>query len=188
MASRTNRLAAASMIAAAFSMFAVPVEARDRWRHGHHDGIDAGDVIAGVLILGGIAAIASAASKREREERYPPPPREPSEGYRGVATAGPYQGGLGRAVDLCVAEVEGGFGRVGSVDGANRAGEGWQVSGELDSGRAWSCWIGNDGHVSGIDLTDGYSSSAAGPEDGQWSDEAYARARAEQGEPAAYGG
>ncbi len=68
--------------AAALSMIATPALARDRWggwggRH-HHDGIDAGDVIAGVLILGGIAAIASAASnsnkakqQREREYRYP---------------------------------------------------------------------------------------------------------------------
>ncbi|MBD3730777.1 MAG: hypothetical protein IE933_13840 [Sphingomonadales bacterium] len=38
-----------------------PAMARDRDRHG--DGIDAGDIIAGALIIGGIAAVASAASK-----------------------------------------------------------------------------------------------------------------------------
>jgi len=42
---------------------ATPAQARDR----HHDrGINAGDVIAGAVILGGIAAIASAASKKDR--------------------------------------------------------------------------------------------------------------------------
>lgn len=38
-------------------------------RHGD-DGIDAGDVIAGALIIGGIAAIASAASKNRRDDYY----------------------------------------------------------------------------------------------------------------------
>ena len=42
-----------------------------RHRHYRHrrGGVDAGDVIAGVLILGGIAAIADAASKNNRRER-----------------------------------------------------------------------------------------------------------------------
>ncbi len=68
--------AAALSIAAALSMVATPALARDRhWGGGwgrHNDRIDAGDIFAGVLIIGGIAAIASAASgsskaKRERE-------------------------------------------------------------------------------------------------------------------------
>ena len=44
---------------------ATPAFARD-----HRDGIDAGDVIAGALIIGGIAAIASAASKDRRDDYY----------------------------------------------------------------------------------------------------------------------
>ena len=36
---------------------ALPADARSYRRH--HDGIDAGDVIAGALIIGGIAAVAS---------------------------------------------------------------------------------------------------------------------------------
>ena len=44
---------------------ATPAMARDH----HKDGIDAGDVIAGALIIGGIAAIATAASKRDRYDR-----------------------------------------------------------------------------------------------------------------------
>ena len=39
-------------------------------RHHDDDGIDAGDVIAGALIIGGIAAIASAASKDRRDGYY----------------------------------------------------------------------------------------------------------------------
>lgn len=35
----------------------------------HHRGVDAGDVIAGVLVLGGIAAIASAANNNSRKQR-----------------------------------------------------------------------------------------------------------------------
>ena len=65
-------------------MAATPALARDRSWGGydegghwgrHHDRVDAGDIFAGVLILGGIAAIASAASnsskaKRERSRDY----------------------------------------------------------------------------------------------------------------------
>lgn len=43
---------------------ATPAQARDR------DGIDAGDIIAGAVILGGIAAVASAASKNDRYDDY----------------------------------------------------------------------------------------------------------------------
>lgn len=46
--------------AAATAIAATPANARDR--HYGRDGIDAGDVIAGALVIGGIAAIASAAS------------------------------------------------------------------------------------------------------------------------------
>ena len=85
MNARFSRSAAAFSIAAALSMAATPALARDHnwgggnwgggWGHRHHDRVDAGDVIAGVLILGGIAAIASAASnsnkaKRERSRDY----------------------------------------------------------------------------------------------------------------------
>ncbi len=37
--------------------------------HRHRDGVSAGDVIAGALIIGGIAAVASAASKNDRYDR-----------------------------------------------------------------------------------------------------------------------
>jgi hypothetical protein len=39
--------------------FATPAEARGR-HHRHHDDVDAGDVVAGAVVVGGIAALASA--------------------------------------------------------------------------------------------------------------------------------
>jgi hypothetical protein len=56
---------AASLVATGFS---VPAEAQRRhWRH--HDDVDAGDVVAGVAIVGGIAAIASAIKNSNRERQ-----------------------------------------------------------------------------------------------------------------------
>jgi hypothetical protein len=188
MALKTNKLAAATALAAAFSMLATPVEARERWGRWHHgrDRVDTGDVLAGVLILGGIAAIASAASKnaREGQERYPQPYPDSDARYR---TPGSYERsdsrGMDRAADMCVAEVELRSGPVGSVEGVNRNRDGWQVSGELENGNGYSCAIGNDGRISDVKVGDGYSADAAG-DDGQWSDEDYARARSAQTAPA----
>jgi hypothetical protein len=62
----TSAPALALASAAALSLTATPAMAR----HWHRDrGIDGGDVLAGVLILGGIAAIASAAGKANRDGR-----------------------------------------------------------------------------------------------------------------------
>ena len=83
MNAKFSRTAAALSLAAVLSMAATPALARDRnwggyggghWGR-HHDRVDAGDIFASVLILGGIAAIASAASnsnkaKRERSRDY----------------------------------------------------------------------------------------------------------------------
>jgi hypothetical protein len=61
---------AALLIAGTATLIAAaPANARyDRW--GHRDGIDAGDVIAGALIIGGIAAIASAGNNRNSGYGY----------------------------------------------------------------------------------------------------------------------
>lgn len=60
--------------AASLSLVATPAMARDRWGSWggwgrHHDRVDVGDVLAGVLIIGGIAAVANAASKAARDRR-----------------------------------------------------------------------------------------------------------------------
>ena len=87
----TKTLLGTGAAAVALVSTSVPALARDR------GGIDAGDVIAGAVILGGIAAVASALSDNDRDRSY---------GY-------PYEGGYERdgygydgdprqAVDQCV--------------------------------------------------------------------------------------
>ena len=119
--------------------------------------VDAGDVLAGVLILGGIAAVADAAKRsEERRERYPEPyprpyPQDRGEwNYRGQADR--YEsGGLDRAVDICVAEVER-RDAVGTVEEARRDGSGWSVEGYTQRGDGWRCRIGNDGRIETVDV------------------------------------
>jgi len=124
-------------------------------RHHHDDGIDAGDVFAGLLILGGIAAIASAASstskKSDDEYRYrDAAPPEDESGWQGDAGAdrGP-SSAMNRAVDACVSAV----GREGDVDdvyGAQRSGNGYQVGGRLAGGKEFTCNTGADGWVNDL--------------------------------------
>ena len=208
MALKTNTCAAATAVAAAFSLLATPAAAielpkplavdafdgegwnaerdrRRRWdrgRYRHRNGIDAGDVVAGVLVIGAIAAIAGAAKdRRDRpENRYPD---DDGYGYRAPGSYDRSDGrGIDSAVDICVSEAERDAERVGSVDSAARTPDGWRVSGELESGAAWSCAIDNDGRISDMNLgTYGYGTAPAERlEDGQWSDEAYRRARENQ--------
>lgn len=167
-----------------------------RWGGRHRGGgIDTGDVIAGVLILGGIAAIASAASnssKRQREaERYPdyrdrdyrdedyPSPDRPYDyrGDRDDSSGYPAGRGMDRAADMCVREVERRE-QVEDVDNVARTADGWRVEGSLRNGREFSCEIGNDGRIGDVRLD--RSIAGASSDDRQWQDGDYARAR-EQG-------
>ncbi|WP_054530231.1 hypothetical protein [Erythrobacter sp. SG61-1L] len=220
---------AAIALAAAFSMVAAPVSAANLpgnsrapqgverqlpaaggaesmagWDRRHrHDrgGIDAGDVLAGVLIIGGIAAIASAASNssrnsepnedyRYREPSYPYPDERPDyqgqDSYRGSGYSG---GGIDNAVSICTDQVERGATRVASVDNAARTADGWRISGQLDNGGGFNCWIDNDGRVRNVDLGGvSYSGDAYPGSDNQWDDDAYARAREQSGYPGDYRG
>jgi len=200
-----RRLAAASAFAAAISMSAGSAAAVDLpasagpaavhqadkaegygWRGYRHrrDRVDAGDVLAGVLILGTIAAVASAA-RNDRDRGYPDQ-REPwpQDRQRYDTREWDDEGsrGLDRAVDICVDEVERGRGEVDIVDSVNRRGDGWDVRGRLDSGSAFTCRIGNDGRVGGI-VVDGGRADAAPTDDRQYGDEVYARARASGNAP-----
>jgi hypothetical protein len=202
---RTNRFAAATAIAVVFSMTAasasatelarphapVSVQAYDadantaenrRWRrhHRHGGGIDGGDILAGVLILGGIAAIASAADNdRDREYRdYPPPPTrgEYEERYDYRDAPQPYQGsesstGLGRAADICTDAIERTIDPVGSVDSVRRGAAGWDVDGTLRDGSPFSCSIGSDGQIR--DIKTDREFSGASYEEGGNPDESY---------------
>lgn len=159
----TSRGASALAVAAALSMMATPAMARGwgggwgNYRHHHRDRVDAGDIFAGLLIIGGIAAIASAASKsqkekRERDYRYPDRDyRDDSPNYRDDRDSrhdrpvGPRSAGeIGEAVDRCVSEVERGDRRVEQVDNATRSGEGWRIDGQVSGGRDFTCTLDGD--------------------------------------------
>lgn len=148
-------------------------------RYRHNRGIDAGDVIAGVLILGGIAAVANAANKSRDDRRYPrSDPRYRTDyprDYRSQRYDNRYDRGDGidRAVDMCMREIERDR-RVESVDSVDRTGQGWRVTGRIYNGDGFACMIGNDGRIG--DVTYG-GRTAARVEDRQWDDERYAQAR-----------
>jgi hypothetical protein len=182
-------MAATSLAAADFPRTVAPVSAgvlstngvnsQDRRWH-RRDRVDGGDVVAGVLVVGAIAAIASAASnaKREREYRYPQgyPARVPSYDYRSGPGDSRYDQGRGidRAVDMCAREVERNS-RVESVDGVERSGDGWRVTGRLANGDPFACSVGSDGRIGAVD----YGSRGA-VTDRQWDDDRYAAARRAQ--------
>lgn len=195
-----SRFSMLAGFAVGVSLLVTPVAAQAGWgdgrgRHHRDGGVDAGDVIAGVLVLGAIAAIVgfgnrnSRDDERRREQRYPEPDYRNREETRPVDRAN-YQSsrGIDSAVSMCVDQVERGDARVDSVDNAARTSDGWRVSGVLDSGSGWNCWIDNDGRIREVDLAGigaesdgGYATATAATGDRQLSDEAYARARAAQG-------
>jgi hypothetical protein len=182
--------------ATSLALLATPVLARDHHRGGWNDrgwhdrgwdrrhrdnGVGAGDVIAGVAVLGAIAAIAGVFDGNRNRDNEPVPvgyPDADTRAYNGVANGS----GLDRAVDICVAEIEATGPRISGVDSANRTAEGWFVSGAVDSGAPFSCRLGNDGRVAdveigegGIPTNDGYYDPAA--DDRQYDDATYYQAR-----------
>lgn len=170
---KTSRLAVAL---AALSMTALPVVAEAHggrggwggrgWGGRHYDG---GDVLAGILILGGIAAIASAASKPKprNDDRYDYPPEDTrnsdNRDYDNRAPDDRAPGGsygaaprdasraLDDAVDNCVNAAVG-RGDVEQIYDVQRSGEGYRVSGDLSGGRRFSCMVDADGRVD-LDVT-----------------------------------
>lgn len=147
----TSFSAAAAVVITSVGLSATPAEARGRdggWGHRHHDRVDAGDIIGGILILGTIAAIAGAASKskersrQDRDYRYEPPYRPDDQRDRNydrpdsqervpASYPGSYEANS-RASDACSWAVEGDMGdgaRVDSISDARRNGEGWYVTG-----------------------------------------------------------
>lgn len=157
---------------------------RHRYRHYRHRGPSAGDVLAGVLIIGGIAAIASAATRESRERAdyryrdyrsYP----QPNADYRAPRRESRYDArGIDNAVNMCVAEIERDV-RVASVDGVDRTGAGWLVTGSVYDGDGFTCSIGNDGRIENVSYGQrsvGYDAPAA--DDRQWDEDTYLAARA----------
>ena len=174
MAGMFRKSAAAFALLASVSMAATPALARDRGWGGdwgrHRDRVDAGDVITGILIIGGIAAIASAASndekrqrERERQEREARDYRyedraDPSGGYgedsrpewrAGSSCSGTSTGvgGINVAIDRCVSEIERGSERVDGVETAAKQGDGWRIEGRMAGGEPFACTIDRDGRI-----------------------------------------
>lgn len=167
----TSRPAVALAAAAMASMTASPALARDwNWggygghrHHRHGNGVDAGDIFAGLLVIGGIAAIASAAGKserdkRDRDDRYPDGDRRDEGARYGEPRSGDYRprdryaeagrsADMAAAVDACVDEIERGNREVGSVDNVNRESQGWRIDGLLSGGREFSCTVDRDGRI-----------------------------------------
>ncbi len=166
------RTASAFAVAAAISMAATPVLARDRgwggggwgggWGH-HDEGVSAGDIFAGVLVIGTIAAIASAASKsnkdrqsrdsdyRDRDYRDTSPRYSDRGDNRSYAPRG-----IDSAVDSCVAEIERSSRTVDTVETVNRDGEGWRVEGRVRGGNSFACSITNGGQIRSVTV-DGHA-------------------------------
>ena len=163
MMDKFKRTAAALALLGSVSMAATPAMARGwggGWGggHRHNDRIDGGDVLAGILIIGGIAAIASAASKAskpQRDYREPEPryrddrPRYGSDDDRPEWREGT---GIDSAVNRCIDEVNRGRDRVGEVESVNRDAGGWRVSGSTTSNASFSCTIDRDGRIRNVNV------------------------------------
>ncbi len=141
------------------------------WRR-HRRGVRAGDVLAGVLILGGIAAVASAANNNRRRERdvviverdRDIERRDDRRDDRRVQRRSTGASGLENAVSQCVDRIEQDI-RVDSVDSVDRNGEGWLVTGALFNGSGFLCRIDNNGRIADIDYGGFASRSGASDAD-----------------------
>lgn len=185
-----SRVASSLAVLAVLTMTATPALAHGRgdWgRHRHYrgNGISGGDLLAGLLVIGGVAAIASAASKKSDEQQrdrssYPggpddydrdyersadsdqgygdePPPSSSDYGSRDYP-GGPAgaQGSFDGAVDACSAELERGSNRIDSVDGVRRMGDRYSVEGRLGDGRGYACSVDDTGHIRSV-AVDGHA-------------------------------
>lgn len=147
----TKSMLSAGAAAAAMVSLAAPAEARDRYRD--NDGISAGEVIAGALVIGGLAAILSSADDdgyRNRDYRY-------SDGrYDRYDNGYGYNyryGGSRAAVNQCVNAVERWGSRYSRSDvtrifDIDRTRYGYRVSGNLVVKDGWR---GRDRYDRGYD-------------------------------------
>jgi hypothetical protein len=123
---------------------ATPAVARDRYdRYRDHDGISAGEVIAGAVVLGGIAALAASSNNNYRYNDYR---------YRGYNR---YYQNPRQAVEQCVYAAQrsanrysyGGNARVTDIRSIERQRDGYNVRGRIAVNTRnpyWSRGWGND--------------------------------------------
>lgn len=138
----------------------------NRGRRGHrrHRGrVSGGDVVAGILILGGIAAIASAASSNKRERRSEDRDYRDRD-YRSDRRNNERQSQVGttamqRAISVCTNAAEqqaGRDARISEITAVARDGNGWRVEGEMTGATQsnFLCGATND-RVDFVQLGDG---------------------------------
>lgn len=116
--------------ATAMAVSATPAMAK----HGHHkDGISAGEVIAGAVVLGGLAAILTSGKKDKYAYNY-------DRGYRGDYRYGNYRHGRfgpRKATDRCIRAAERratrryGWADVTEIRDVDRTRYGWKVKGRI---------------------------------------------------------
>jgi hypothetical protein len=143
---------------------------RDRGYRGHRrhrDGISGGDLLAGILVIGGIAAIASAASKNSRDRRYEDRDyRSENQDYddrradtRDDSRYDRGSGDMEAAINACSDAAErqaGRDARVSAIESVVRDGDGWRVEGELSNSEQGSFLCGaTEGRVDFVQLGDG---------------------------------
>ena len=113
-------LGAGAAAVAALS-FAAPAEAQYRDRYRDRGGIDAGDIITGIAVLGGIAAITSAIGRDDSRYGY---------GY-----GNRYRGGYDYAVQSCAREAQRmGRGQVQILDVDRAGNDRYRVRGIVQAG------------------------------------------------------
>ena len=136
--------AAAALVTTGFA--AAPAQAQSYRYYDRDRGIDVGDVVAGVAIIGGIAAIASALGRDGDRYGYDNRSRYRNDSRSAVNTCG-YQ-----------AERYARGGRV-SVTDVDRRGNGYRVRGVVDSGGGYDRYGRNDRY--GYDRYDRYDARVA---------------------------
>lgn len=134
--------------------------------HRDRDGISVGDVIAGAVVIGGIAVLASAASKNDRYRDYDRSGYGYNDGYnndgygRGYDRDSRWRGNPRQAVEQCVYAAERyasrGYGRADVIDirQVKDTRYGFEVKGRIavkPSGREWRRGDGNYGQGWGGD-------------------------------------
>ena len=124
----TKSLLSAGAAAAALVSTAAPAEAQYRYRD--RDGIGAGEVIAGAVILGGLAAVLSAGKNERYQDGYD---RDYNDGYSYNTNTGSSRA----AINQCINQVEnrtGGYSRsnVTQIRSIERTRYGYRVLGTLE--------------------------------------------------------
>ncbi|KTE16003.1 hypothetical protein [Sphingopyxis sp. H115] len=127
---KLTKAAIGAATTAAMLMSAAPAAARDRY---DRDGISAGEIIAGAVVIGGLAAILSSGDNDRYDDRYRGRYNDARYGYGYNYNR---YGNSRSAVSQCVNAVERGSRRYGRTDvtevtGIDRKRDGYRVKGRV---------------------------------------------------------